>query len=128
MKALLKGIYDEYNGDATLKAALTGGLRSSRVAPGTSTPYAVVDVVGGGPEVPFDSKYLERYRIQISIFGETAEAVADAADKAKALYDEAVLTITGHTGVGMNRLNEIFLWVDGYYQWTGDYEVMAHKT
>ena len=127
MKAILKGIYDEYNGSATLKAALPGGLRTSRVAPGPTYPFGVVDIVGGGPEWPFASQQLERLRAQFSIFGETAAGVADAADKLKAVYDQATLTVSSMTGVGMNRLNEVFFWADGYYTYVVDYEVLVQN-
>tara|TARA_Y100000310_G_scaffold333913_2_gene412478 strand:+ start:344 stop:733 length:390 start_codon:yes stop_codon:yes gene_type:complete len=126
---LMKAIYDEFTNDATLVAALTGGLYQTRADPKTSFPYGVFDLVSNTPGWTF-AKAVESARIQFSVFAATNAEIMDIGKKLMSTYDFASLTFTGsgYTTVGLVRENNLVSWDDGYYQYVIDYRMMIHAT
>ena len=129
MDELLKAIYDEFTNDATLVAALTGGMYATRADPKVTAPYAVFDLISNTPDWTF-AKAVESARIQFSIFATTNAVIMDCGKKLMATYDFATLTFTGagYTTVGLVRENNLTLYADGYYQYMIDYRMMIHAT
>ncbi len=129
MDELLKAIYEEFTNDATLVAALTGGMYTIRADPKVTAPYAVFDLVSNTPDWTF-AKVVESARIQFSIFSEALDTLVDCGKKLMSTYDFAALTFTGagFTTVGLVRENNAILWDDGFYHYAIDYRMMIHAT
>jgi len=129
MDELLKAIYDEYTNDATLVAAITGGMYVTRANPKTTFPYCVVDLISNSPTWTF-AKTIEQAKIQFSIFAEKHTEVLDCAAKLMSTFDKATLTFSGagYTTVGLVRENNVQTWDDGYYHHAVDYRMMIHET
>jgi len=123
----MKAIYDEFTNDATLVAALTGGMYGIRANPKVSTPYCVYDLVGNSPSWTF-AKAVESGRIQFSIFADTDTVLFDCGKKLMALYDFGSLTMASYSNVGLVRENNLTLYAEGYYQYVIDYRMMIYAT
>ena len=127
MDELLKAIYDEFTNDATLVAALTGGMYSIRANPKVSYPYCVYDLIGNSPSWTF-AKAVESARVQFTIFAETDTVLLDCGKKLMSTFDFANLTLASYSTVGLIRENNTTLYADGYYQYAIDYRMMIHAT
>ena len=103
MQAVLTGVYGLYNGNATLKAALTGGLYIEQVPQGISIPYAVMYVTSGRPDYFFADEVFEIIDIQFDIYAQTNAIRQDIYGKLIAVFDDAKPTITGYTSHIMER-------------------------
>lgn len=102
MDKILEGIWNLYNGNATLKAALTGGLWLEE-AQGATMPYATYFLVSGHPEYWLGGECFELPTIQFDIFAATSATRVDCYNKLIAVFDDAKPTATGYTPVIMER-------------------------
>jgi hypothetical protein len=102
MDKILEGIWNLYNADATLKAALTGKLWFEE-AQGATMPYATYFLISGHPEYWFGGEYYELPTIQFDIFATTSATRVDCYNKLIAVFDDAKPTATGYTPVIMER-------------------------
>jgi len=107
MTALDKAIYDKYNADVALKAALPGGLHADSAPQDTAFPFGVWLWLNNMNELTFNSEG-DDASLQFSIFSKSQSVaeVDNAADKLKACFDEATLTITGYHSIRMMRVLE----------------------
>jgi hypothetical protein len=102
MDKILEGIWNLYNGNSTLKAALTGKLWLEE-AQGATMPYATYFLVSGHPEYWFGGEYFELPTIQFDIFAATHATRVDCYNKLIAVFDDATPTATGYSSIIMER-------------------------
>ena len=133
MEALYDAIWNKYNGDDTLKAALVGKLYDTKRPPNPSYPYAIFQHVSQFPDHTFDSVF-EVATIQFNIFdnSDLNDTVNDAYSKLIALYDFCTLSISGYIHVRMirrtSRLSKPEVNGDSdIWQYWIDYEIMCYK-
>ena len=109
IEKLCKGIMDKFAG-STFSTAIGGRLYAYE-APQTPTyPYCVFQQISGLQDRDFHDK-LEDVQLQFTLV-DSADALAtigDAETKLFALFDDAVLTVTGYTSVLMDRVNNNLL-------------------
>lgn len=99
MQTILTAIYSRYNGDATLKAALPGGLFLDTAPQGTSYSYATYTMVDSVPDFYFSAVYIEGLRIQFDIYATTNALRMTAYDALRTLYDNATPAATGYSAI-----------------------------
>lgn len=130
MEAINTGIYAAFTGDAPAVAALVGGLRDTEAPPNPSYPYAVYQFITGIPDPTFTSDG-EILNYQFSIYNKTDKprnftVLNDAIKKLTAVYDDATLTITGHTSIAVTRGVANFLpTIDDTQGFVINYEIMV---
>jgi len=98
-----------YSADATLKAALPGGLHFELAPPGTAFTYAVYNQISGRPEYMLANEQDEILRLQFDIYAATNALRLTAYDALTAVYDDARPTATGYTPVIMERINQMMV-------------------
>jgi len=106
MDKILTGIYSKYNGDATLKAALPGGLHIEMAPQNNALSYATFLLVSGYPDYYFGGERFEVVTIQFDIYADTNAKRMTAYNALIDLYDDARPTATGYTTVIMERTNQ----------------------
>lgn len=108
MTPILAGIYSIYNGNAALKAALTGGFFFELAPQGTSLPYGVYTIVVGRTDYHF-TRIHEYITIQFDIYAASNSTRSDIYGKLTAVFDDARPAATGYTSIIMERKTEQFL-------------------
>lgn len=134
MKVLLKGIVDEYEGNAALVTALPGGLYLNERPQFANVrddlyPYAVFFIVSERPVYTF-TEIAENALIQFNIWdnSESVTTVADAFSALIACFDLCTLSVTGYSSIYMVReFNELFK-VDDVWQYSVTYRLEIQKT
>ena len=106
MDKILTGIYSKYSGDASLKAAIPGGLYIELAPQSTTLPYATYFLVSGYPDYYLGAEKFEVVTIQFDLHAETNAKRMTAYNALVALYDDARPTATGYTTVIMERTNQ----------------------
>ncbi len=106
MDKILTGIYSRYSGNATLKAALTGGLHIELAPQNTALPYATYFLVSGYPDYYLGGERFEVVTVQFDIYADTNAKRMTAYNALVALYDDARPAATGYTTVIMERTNQ----------------------
>ena len=106
MNNIITGIYARYNADATLKAALPGGLFFEKAKQGASYTYATFNVIVSTVEYWLGTTYFELPRIQFDIYAETNALRKTAYEALVALYDDSKPTATGYNTIIMERESE----------------------
>lgn len=103
MNVLFEAIYDKFDLDAALKAAVTD-LYNSNAPQDTDFPYIVFFLITDDPQWTFNTE-MEDTEIQFNIYDEnpSVENVGDIFELLKNCFDDAVLTITGYTNIIMQR-------------------------
>ncbi len=109
MQAILTAIWGRYNANATLKAAITGGLHLELAPQGTALPYGTYFVVSGRPEYWLGNVRFEVVNIQFDLYADTNAKRLTAYAALIALYDDARPTVTGYTSVIMERTLQQFV-------------------
>ena len=107
MDAILTGIYTLYNTNTALKAALTGGLFLELAPQSVSYPYAVY-YGWSVPEYCFQGS-IENPTINFSIYALTNATRKDCFQKLKSVFDNAIPSATGYTGLILQREYQTFL-------------------
>jgi hypothetical protein len=111
---ILTGIYTSYNSDATLKAALPGGLHFEMAPQGTSMTYAVFNGITSRSEYMFSGEGEYEYvTIQIDVFADTNAKRTAASAAIDTLYQDAKLTISGYTTLFYHRAGQPLYVRDG---------------
>lgn len=110
MKPLFQAIYNEYNSTA-LDTALSDQFYLGKADQGISMPYVVYKLISNTPEYTFDSRVIERARVQFSIYSDSnsASEVTDLYTTLKAVFDDCSLTVSGYTFLKMERVNAILI-------------------
>jgi hypothetical protein len=103
---ILTGIYSKYSGDATLKAAIPGGLHIEIAPQGTALSYATYMMVSGYPDYMLKGTRYEVVTIQFDIYADTNALRLAAYAALLALYDDARPTATGYSSIIMERTNQ----------------------
>lgn len=132
MNALFTAIYNKFDGDATLKAALTGGMWNTKVPTSRTDPYAVYNLMSNIPNGTF-TEDIEEFVYQFNIFlrgpedGKSAADVTAIYEQLIAVYDDCSLTVTGYTHVHTTREFSTLLYVDGKWQYNVRYRTEIQK-
>lgn len=132
-EAIEDAIFAEMEGDTDLVAVLGGtpGRMYPQEAPEDPTsPYVVYMQITGIPDPTFTSDG-EILNYQFSIFNKAIDGslnrddINDVIKKLTAAYDDATLTITGHTSVGVTRGTYGNLpTLENVQQWFVNYEII----
>lgn len=132
LDALSTAIFDEFEGDADALAALVGGFHAEEAPQDPSYPYGVFLYITGVPDPTFTSDG-EIATYQFSIYhkysprqSRNRTVINDAVKKLTAAFDDATLTITGHTSIGFTRgVSNALPNVDGIQSVVINYEFMV---
>lgn len=100
MENIFKAIFAAYNGNAALKAVLTGGLHFE-LANQASYPYAVYS--GWSVIDHYLGNYFEMPNIQFDIYASTNATRLSCYENLTALFDDATPATTGYTAINMER-------------------------
>lgn len=127
MKDLMDAIYDAYDGDAALKAALTGGMFLSRAPAGTSFPYCRYDLISNAPSHLASQAVLEDALIQFMLFDDdkAASDICDAYAALIALYDWYTVTANSKVHIFRRIGNRVF-WFEDVWHYEAEYRVLVH--
>jgi len=129
MIAVLKGIIDKFDGNAALKAAVTG-LYLNDAPQEITFPYIVYFLISTTPQDTFNT-YSEDITIQFSIFSNTrsTEEVNNIFELLKTCYDYATLAVTGYSHIEMRRQESNLLREpdDAAWHYQCDYRVLIQK-
>jgi len=103
MQALFTGIWNKYNGNAALKAAVSG-MYLTEAPQGTAYPYITYHKISGVADYTF-TEDMENVIIQFNIFdnNNSSTTINDIYTKLTALYDWCSLTVTGWNSIYMRR-------------------------
>lgn len=122
---------------SALSTYVGGRIYLDEALPGAVYPYVVLSIVSDTPEDTF-SAYLDEIMVQFSLFSVSrgATEITTMYSYLKALFDDAVLTVTGYTHIWMVRQNlatmlEEITTAAGAQtlkHWAADYSVMLQKT
>jgi hypothetical protein len=103
VNVLFEAIYNKFDADAALKAAVTD-LYNTTAPQDTDFPYLVMLLVTSSHEWTFNTD-LEDANIQFSIYSNESspEEAGDIFELLKTCFDDAILTITGWDNFFMVR-------------------------
>lgn len=131
------GIYDEFLNNADLLAALGGDaarrMYTTKIPQNPSYPCAVFQYISGVPDPTFTSDG-EIAQYQFSIYHKSSNPldktiIDDVLKKLTACYDDADLTITGYTSIGVTRgVSNFVPTVDDTQQYVINYEIQIEET
>lgn len=104
IEAFLKAIFDKYSAANDFKTATGGRLYAYEAPENTAYPYCVFEQISGIPDRTFTEKG-EDVLIQFALVdkSDSVATIADAESKMHALFDDAVLSITGYSFTSMTR-------------------------
>ena len=126
MQQLSKAITAQYNNDAPLKAALTGGLWDTEAPQRTAYPYGVFQLISHRDDLTFTDT-LENCIVQFKIYENTSSSSATLdviLQKLLTAFDFATLTIDDYTFVGMHKENIIKNKIDGVWEYLILFRIM----
>ena len=109
MQAILTSIYTLYNNDATLKAAITGGLYLEMAPQGVTLPYATYNMISGRPDYMLAGRRFEVLRMQFDIYADTNIKRLTAYEALRTLYDDSRPSTTGYDAIIMERISQQML-------------------
>jgi len=103
MQVLFLGIWNKFNGNAALKAAVTG-MYFNKAIQTAVMPYIVYHKISGRPDYTF-TEDMENVLIQFNIYDNNSSSatINDIYTKLTALYDYCSLTVTGWNSIYMKR-------------------------
>jgi len=103
MQVLFLGIWNKFNGNAALKAAITNMYFSEAIQTAV-LPYIVYHKISGRPDYTF-TEDMENVLIQFNIYDSNSSSatINDIYTKLTALYDYCSLTVTGWSSIYMKR-------------------------
>jgi hypothetical protein len=109
VNAILTGIYNRYSGNATLKAALPGGLYLEMTPQSAALPFGTYQAISARPEYWLGGRRFEVVRIDFDIYADTGAKRMTAYGALIALYDDARPTVTGYSSIIMERTLQQFV-------------------
>lgn len=137
ISAIEIGIYDEFLNNADLLAALGGDtarrLYNTKIPQNPSYPLCVFQYISGVPDPTFTSDG-EIAQFQFSAYHKSDDpldktTINDVFKKLTACYDDADLTITGYSSIGVTRgVSNFVPTVDDTQQYVINYEIMIEET
>jgi len=103
MQVLFLGIWNKFNSNAALKAAVTNMYFSEAIQTAV-LPYIVYHKISGRPDYTF-TEDMENVLIQFNIYDSNSSSatINDIYTKLTALYDYCSLTVTGWNSIYMKR-------------------------
>lgn len=103
MQVLFQGLWNKYNGNAALKAVVSG-MYFTEAPQGTAYPYIVYHKISGVADYTF-TEDMENVIIQFNIYSDSnsSTTINDIYTKLTALYDWCSLTVTGWNSIYMKR-------------------------
>lgn len=128
MKPLFVAVYNKFDGDAPLKAAVTD-LYLNSAPQDTAFPYLVMLLVSDINEETFTSQ-MDDIRLQFSIFSKqtSAEQANDIFTKLKAVFDNAELTLDGFDHIRMRRdISNLLKDPDEAWHYVVEYKILIQK-
>jgi len=103
MQVLFTGLWNKYNGNAALKAVVSG-MYLTEAPQGTEYPYIVYHKISGVPDHTY-TEDMENVIIQFNIYDDhnSSTTINDIYTKLTALYDWCSLTVVGWDSIYMKR-------------------------
>ena len=103
MQVLFTGLWNKYNGNAALKAVVSG-MYFAKAPQGTAYPYIVYHKISGRPDYTY-TENMENVIFQFNIYDDHngSTTVNDIFKKFTALYDWCSLTVVGWDSIYMKR-------------------------
>lgn len=136
MHNLLASIMTKCSGSA-LSTAVGGRIFEGQAPEGTEFPYVVITIVDDAQADTFKDK-LEDLQIQFSLFSisKGLTEITGMFTNLKALFDDAVLTITGNYHILISRQHLTTMYDDittpegtvGLRHWAVDYWIITEQT
>ena len=103
MECLFKGLWNAYNGNAALKAVVSG-MYLTEAPQGTAYPYIVYHLISNIADWTY-TEDMENSLIQFSIFDDhsSSKTILDIFEKLKTCFDWTVLTVAGYNSIYCKR-------------------------
>lgn len=137
ISAIEIGIYNEFLNNADLLAALGGNterrMYKTKIPQDPSYPCAVFQYISGVPDPTFTSDG-EITQYQFSIYHKSDDpldktTIDDVFKKLTACYDDASLTVTGYSSIGVTRgVSNFVPTQDDTQQYVINYEIQIEET
>lgn len=110
IEAILKGIFDLENTGNPFKTAIGGRFYLGEAPQDTAYPYCIYEQISGVPDRTFTDKY-EDVLLQFTLVdsSDSIATIADAEAKMYALFDDAVLTISGYSSITLDRVSNVLV-------------------
>ena len=127
MQVLLQGIWNKFNGNASLKAVVTG-MYFSEAPQGTVYPYIVYHKISGVPDYTY-TEDMEGTIIQFNIFDDSnsSTTINDIYTKLINLYDWCNLTIIGWNSIYVKRELDSLIKQDNIWNYMASYRLEIQK-
>lgn len=127
MQVLFEGIWNKYNGNAALKAVVTG-MYFTEAPQGTAYPYIVYHKISGVPGYTY-TEDMENIIIQFNIFDNNNSVITinDIYTKLTALYDWTTLTVSGYSSIYCKRELDKLEKNDGIWNYFLQYRLEIQK-
>jgi len=103
MQVLFTGLWNKYNGNAALKAVVSG-MYFTEAPQGTAYPYITYHKISGVADYTY-TEDMENVIIQFNIYDDhnSSTTINDIYTKLTALYDWCSLTVVGWDSIYMKR-------------------------
>jgi len=103
MQVLFTGLWNKYNGNAALKAVVSG-MYLTEAPQGTAYPYITYHKISGVADYTY-TEDMENVIIQFNIYDDhnSSTTINDIYTKLTALYDWCSLTVAGWDSIYMKR-------------------------
>ena len=128
MDELEAGVWNQFNNNVAMKAALTGGFHNTEVKQGSLLPYGVFQIISDVPRATF-SEDQESILLQIKLFSEknSSSELNTMFDTVKGAFDYKTLTLTDYTSVSCRRVSAIKSKIEDVWQYTISYLILIEK-
>lgn len=131
MTPLFTAVYEAYDNDAPLKAALEGGLFLESAPPGTSYPYGIFTLVSREP-LNMLMETWEAVTVQFSVFSDESSAadVCAVFETLDDVYNAGELAIAGYALVSMLREHDSLEMIrpEGIWRYSARYRIVMRTT
>lgn len=127
MQVLFQGIWNEFNNDTDLKAAVTG-MYFTEAPQGTAYPYIVYFEISNVPSWTF-TEDMENFLIQFSIYDNNSSStnILSIFEKLKACYDWCDLSVSGYSHIYMRREFDILTRENEVWHFSCQYRTEIQK-
>jgi len=127
MQVLFTGLWNKYNGNTALKAAVTG-MYLTEAPQGTVYPYITYYLISNVADWTY-TEDMENSLIQFSIFDNSSSSVKilDIFEKLKTCYDWVTLTVTGYNSIYVKREFNILTRVNDIWNLSCQYRIELQR-